>query len=264
MTVFRHYSDEVEALAARWRGMSLTKDRWNVLGKASAVKGVPGSESAPDIAQCGPLQCVMKPGEKKVDDKYRAAQEKIASDLGFDLDIAVAPVILWDRGPDTIATQEQYVCLVAWAFDPVHTWDEAEAALGKAERDKAAADVCAMWPFETWIAAQDRGGKHLLVSLPNSGGTPQKSNIDYAFAMLDSWGSDPAHPSIAKPPWCAALTADQAAINEVIERIEKFDETKLKDIVNRIPDEFLPRAQKDIIIANLLKRQQKIRALYTP
>jgi hypothetical protein len=98
---FRHYSDEIEALAARWRAMLVTGDRWKVIGKASAVKGVAGSESARDIAQCGPLNDLMKPGENTADDKYRAGQEKIAIGYWIRSRYCRSAVILWDRGSST-------------------------------------------------------------------------------------------------------------------------------------------------------------------
>jgi hypothetical protein len=242
--------------------MRLTKDRWTVLGKVTDLKKKAGSESQPDVAQCGPLQCVLKPGKKETDGKNRAAIEKIASDLGFELGLAVAPVILWDRGnvPDD---QERYACLIAWAFEPAFTWEESEHGLGTADRNKAARDVSAIWPFETWIAATDRGGKHLLVSLPNADDVPQTANIDYAFSMLYVWGNDPAHGSLAKPNWCAPVPPDQAAIMEIIDRIEKFQETTLRKIIDDIPEGFLQKSQKEIIIVNLLNRQRKIRAIYS-
>jgi hypothetical protein len=236
---FRNYSDETEALAARWAGAKLTHDRWHILGKAKDIKGAPGSESAPAIAQCGPMQCVVKPGEKKSDNKFRAALEKIASDLAFELGVAVQPVILWDRGK-VDANQEQYVCLTAWAFEPPFTWDEAQGNLGADECLKAASAISAIWPFETWIAAQDRGGKHLLVSLPNAGDVPQTANIDYAFSMLDVWRNDPAHPKIEKPGWRAPIPPDQKAIMEVIDRIEGFSKTKIEEIVDSMPEEVVP------------------------
>lgn len=59
----------------------------------------------------------MKPSKKKSDEKYRAALEKIASDLGCDLGIAVAPVILWERGSGISETEGRYVCLAAWALN---------------------------------------------------------------------------------------------------------------------------------------------------
>jgi hypothetical protein len=259
---FRNYSDETEALAVRWSGSKLTRDRWTIIGKVTAVKGKPSSESQPDIAQCGPLQCVVKPGEKKTDDKCRAALEKIASDLAYELGLSVPPVILWDRG-SVPTNQEQYVCLVAWAFEPALTWEEAETGLGTADRQKAARDICAIWPFETWIAATDRGGKHLLVSLPNAGDVPQTANIDYAFSMVEVWGNNLAHPDVVKPGWCAPVPQDRVTIMEVVERIEKLAATTIRKIVDEIPDGFLPKSKKEVIIANLLNRQQKIRLLYS-
>jgi hypothetical protein len=259
---FRNYSEEVEALSVLWSATKLTPDRWTILGKVSALKGKTGSESQPDIAQCGPLQCVVKPGEKKTDDKPRAALEKIASDIAFELGLSVAPVILWDRA-NIPGNQEQYVCLVAWAFEPAFTWEEAETGLGTADRNKAARDISAIWPFETWIAAQDRGGKHLLVGLPNAADVPQTANIDYAFSMLDVWGNNPDHPDVVKPGWCAPIPPDRAAIMEVITRIENMRETTLRKIIDDIPEGFLQKPKKEVIIANLLNRQRKIRTVYS-
>jgi hypothetical protein len=180
------------------------------------------------------------------------------------LGIATAPVVLLDRGANTPQNQERYVGLIAWAFEPAHSWEEAAQVMTQPELEKCAADVSAVLPFEAWIAAQDRGGKHLLVSLPNTGDTPQTSNIDYAFSMLDSWGNDPKHPAVGKPNWSAPVTIDQTAIKEVVERIEQFSSTEIEQIVGRVPEEFLPADKKAIIIANLLNRQQKIRPVYFP
>jgi hypothetical protein len=261
---FRHYSEETEALAERWAAKPLTSDRWELVGKVSDVLKKADTESNPQLAKCGPLTCIAKPGVKKTDNKPRAALEKIASDIAFHLGVSVEPAILWDRGGSMPVSEERHMCLIAWAFEPSFTWDEAAAHLTAPERTKVGPSASALWPFETWISAQDRGGKHLLVSLPNAGDVPQIAGIDYAFSMIEVWKDDPRHPDLSLPGWRPPIDPPQkTAILECVEAIEMMDESLIRDIVGLIPNAFLTDDQKRVIIANLLNRQNKIRQLFT-
>ncbi len=249
---YRNFSDEADVLAKRWANMALTPDPWHLGEKVADATGRGDTESSPHMAYNGPLRCVAKENGGA---KARSAIEKIVSDLAYHLEFPVPPIVLWDRQQ---VDGERHFCLVAWAFEPAMTWDEAQQHLSEEERNELIATFSAAQAFETWISAHDRGGKHILVNVEPTLPAPRIAFIDYAYSLSHKWDG-PNHPDPGAP--FVPASADKTIVAQAAESIEKLDESQINRIVSRVPESFLPMEKRDIILENLLSRRSSLRDL---
>jgi hypothetical protein len=251
---FRTFSGELEALAEKWAGTALTTDAW----KDDGFFG--GTESKPFKVSCGSVSGIAKPGVKKNDGVWRAAQEKIASDLAFELKLPIPPVILLDIGEHTDATRERYVSISAITFPQPTSWAQASATFTDAHKNEASQVMSAMLALETWVSCTDRKADHVLAYLPSASEPLQLAFIDFAFSMAQQWKSadDPAGVTAPYLP----VQRDDVSLKTMIERIESFDDAKVEAIATRIPKDYLPEDKRALIIANLKNRKPKLRGLF--
>jgi len=56
---------------------------------------------------------------------------------------------------------------------------------------------------------------------------------------------------------------DTIALGGILDRIESITDATIADIVNRIPDDYLPAAQREVIASGLLTRRDLVRELVT-
>lgn len=187
-TCGRIFTGSVEAIAQVWRGAAKSEDTWKESTGARA--GEAGGETQGYYVTCGPLNAFAKPS--KVDASVpRAAHEKIAADLAFDLKIAIPPALLWEWPKPPIGDQP-LVVLSLIPFLPAHKWQvvkavpELEASL-KQELRIAASGLVA---FDTWVGNTDRPNDgNLLVSKDrqDAPGTTRAAYIDYSYSMSHVW-----------------------------------------------------------------------------
>ena len=178
---FRAFSQDLEPIAGLWANSALTEQVWKDEGPFS------NTESRPFRVSCGNLSGIAKPGEKKTDNVCRAAHEKIASDLAFELKLPIPPVILWDMGEHVDAARERYVAISAFAFPQPVPWGPATATLTDQQKTEASQVMSAMIAFETWVSCTDRKADHVLAYLPAPAQPLQLAFIDYAFSLSQQW-----------------------------------------------------------------------------
>jgi HipA-like protein len=251
----RGFSAEVEGLAAEWRNAPVTAEAWTTDGNMFAAPG----EAGGCFVVSGNRRGWAKPGAKKMDDCPRAAHEKIASDLAFELGLPVPPVVLWERKNGGLQ-DETFCCISAIPFDAAIKWGQIAAVPTTAARLLAAfpAHASAMSVFDCWVDNQDRHNDgNVLAS--EAGGVARVAYIDYSYALSHSWGQQVPDP-IPGPGRYPATAADEAAAKDCLAAIEGLTEEKIREIVNRVPDQFLPAAKKVIISDGLIARRPKIRA----
>jgi hypothetical protein len=250
---FRAFSPEVETLAQAWSENTRTADPWKhegyFLGESVAVKMSSGS-----------LLGVVKPGRKKFDKICRAAHEKIAADLAFELRLPIPPVILLDLGELKDINRERYVAVSAFPFAQPSSWAQASPTFSDDHRAETSQVMSAMLGFETWVSCGDRKEAHVLAYLPAPDQPLQLAFIDYAFSMSQVWKTE-NDPAGRTGPYLP-VQRDDNSLRIMIARIGQFDDGKIETIVNRIPAEYLPTAKKTLIIANLNSRKQRLHMLF--
>ncbi len=180
MSKFRSFSAELELLADVWSTSIMTTDTWNLTGKKWATNSQPV-----EVSNQNNIRGVAKPGALINDRCLRAAHEKIVSDLAYVLGLPIPPVVLWDRGEGHVGAR--HAAISAWAFPRANEWPVARPRLNPAQIEKAKQIAGAMRAFDTWIAASDRKGDHVLVSDDGIEDTISLAQIDYAFALSYEW-----------------------------------------------------------------------------
>ncbi len=247
---YRRFSSELEKLAQDWVAVASVGINWKELGAFG------GTESQPFKVQSGNLLGLGKPGVVKNDGIARAAHEKIASDLAFHLGLPIPPVTLFDRG--VACAGERYVCVSAWAFEQPFTWDQAQGKFTPAHRAEAGPIVAAMLAFETWISAEDRKSDHVLVQVTD-GAPIQLAFIDYAYSLSKAWPD--SNTQVGAAHQYMPVPRDDTFVCIVADRIARFDEQLIRELISRIPTNYLTDQKKRIIIGNLTARAKRIHEL---
>lgn len=119
-----------------------------------------------------------------------------------------------------------------------------------------------MAAFDTWLDNEDRANDgNLLVNKNTDDGKPTCfAYIDYSYSMAKLWRGGKYTNIVPRPIFPTdAKDANVEIISRAISRIESLSETAIREIVNRVPDDFLSPADRDLIIEGLLHRQTRIR-----
>jgi hypothetical protein len=113
--------------------------------------------------------------------------------------------------------------------------------------------------FDTWLDNRDRHNHgNLLITLV--GGSYSSAYIDYSFSLSYGWGEGEAPPPNGVPRYPVAPTADVAAAANTLRRIEQLEEATIRDVVSRVPGEYLKSSRQKAIADGLPKRRHGLRA----
>ena len=180
---YRKFTPSVEAIAHVWRNEIVSSETWApVLG---AKVSEAGGQAAGYFVTSGALRAFAKPSQKS-DGIARAAHEKIASDLAYELALPVPPVVLYDWGSPPLGEQ-QFVAMSLCPFGPAHKWDTVKAA--KADPQIAITlqpTASAMVPFDTWVGNSDRANGGNLIVNQDTGGphaAVRCAYIDFSYSL---------------------------------------------------------------------------------
>lgn len=255
---WRAFSGHVERTASEWRSQAVTALEWTPTSRA----GVAGGEARGFFATAEAPEALdgfAKPGKNDPPPSTlpRAAHEKAASDLAFDLGLPVPPVVLWERS-DPQSGEERYAAISLLPFTPVYQLaDLARLGADSALLRVLAAAASAMAVFDTWLENTDHGPLH-GGNLVASGSVTEFAYIDYAYSMLAPW-SRHGHTSVtALPLYPAGAALDIDSMRWMIERIEAMPSQQIEAIVDRIPAGFLNAQQATALKAGLLERRNRL------
>jgi hypothetical protein len=250
----RRFSPEIEALASIWSTSALTTNVWRSTGRTW-----PSNSRPIEVVNENNLRGVAKPGAALPDRCLRAAHEKIASDLAYLLGLPVPPVILWDRGESHIG--DRNCAISALAFPKFTEWQVALPTLTAQQKEWAKFSAGAMRAFDTWIAASDRKGSHVLVQDDGDQTKLALAQIDYAFALSfeTEIGRQPKQPD-PRPPFPDQVGFDASAGARIVEAILAIEDRQIAEIVNRIPAGYFIENAKDVIISSLFRRRNELKS----
>jgi len=252
----RTFPPQVEHLAQLWRHQVLTTSSWAQVGDP-----VPGAESEPFfVRSTDGFAGLAKPGtsEPPVRHHPRAAHEKIAADLAYELGLPVPPVILWQRG-------RQSMSISGLAFPRALPWGAIPPSLRGQLLPRLSAVASAMATFDSWLANMDRQNDGNLLLSEDDSVTPPilrvayldfANSMAYRWAQKERWKLDDA---VACYPDSVPL--DGTSLRAAIQEIEKFPHTTIEEIVTRIPEEFLSVPHRTTILEGLLHRQPRVRGM---
>lgn len=270
-----------KTIADHWRSLAHTSWDWRkAASQAGGQTDYRPGEAGGFFATCSEFpgrRVYLKP-LKLESDKYRAAREKIAADLAYDLGLCVPPVLLATR-QDALGAEETNVCVSLVLYARQWSWQQIRQLINAGAQDEitqlasaSLADAAALaHVFDTWVDQYDHNDHpHNIVF----GYTPEMPDKEHAFVFLDysfSMGLDgrwrnngymqinPAgFPLLMKQ----AITED--ALEEAISRIQGYPEQKINQIVNKIPESHLDVTDRELIVGGLCYRKDRIRGSLLP
>jgi hypothetical protein len=246
---FRCFAPADEEIAHRWSSETATADLWT-LGPAIGT----GEAGSFHITSAEGRRGACKPafGANSVP---RAAHEKIAADLAFQVKLSVPPCSLW-REPHSGSLYS----ISNWAFPQAMMWRDVAPKLSATFKKNAAPPFSAARVFHTWIADTDHNGNdgNVIVDVTKGEDFPGIAFIDHAYSMSigPDFATAPVQPLgfhyIPQDHFDADATA------KMVRYINDLEATMIESIVRRLPLEFLPPDRAEVIIKGLLKRRPEL------
>jgi hypothetical protein len=185
--------------------------------------------------------------------------------LAYDLALPVAPVTLWNRGPQANGDC-QYVAISAVPFSQPREWgkingDPTLSSLTESIRKRMSPVISAMCVFDAWLHNTDHDNHpgNLLVSVDPDETLPLRlAYIDYAYSMTHSWPNDEWGAAACPPPYDRHVAVDMNVIKDTAGRVQAMPEATIREVVERIPSEFVNDADRMKLVRGLLDRQRRI------
>ncbi|WP_224244400.1 hypothetical protein [Hyalangium gracile] len=252
----RTFPPQVEQLAQLWRAQVLTTSSWVQVGEP-----IPGAESEPFfVRSTDGFSGLAKPGTSQppVHRHPRAAHEKIAADLAYELGLPVPPVILWRSGRPGMS-------ISALAFPRALPWGAIPPSMGGQLLPRLAPVASAMAAFDSWLANTDRQNDGNLLLSEDDTVTPpvlRVAYLDFANSMTYRWAQNQRwqlDDAVACYP--DRIPVDETSLRATLQEIEQFPRTTIEEIVTRIPEDFLSVAHRTTILDGLLHRQSRVRGM---
>jgi hypothetical protein len=249
----RCFAAEDELHAAGWADAIETDQQWTI-GNAIGV----GESGSFHVQNTDGRRGVCKPSTA-TDRTPRAAHEKIASDLAYQLELPVPAICLWTNS----FTQERFA-ISAWAFAQAMTWQEIYPRLSVAFMENAVPAFSAARVFHTWIGDTDHGGNggNVLVDVTSGDTKPRIAFIDHAFSMSQNPDFEHGQSRVVPFAYLPAIPSDVAATTDMVDRINKLERAMIENIVRKIPHPFLSQDRSDAILNGLLRRRGELSALF--
>jgi hypothetical protein len=206
-----------------------------------------------------------------------AAREKIAADLGFDLGIPVAPVMLCDsrRESDKRARFgcEQGACCVSLVTHPsaagwqaVFTESILSSPVGDMLRNESREPLSRIAAFDLWIDNPDRANSGNMLYADSADETPLPGicAFDHDLAMGGSkgtWRNDGWRPIMTVPfPDLMRPLLEKEAMLRMAQVIQRFPDEQIRACVTRIPNRYMSDLAKKDTVNGLLGRKQLLPA----
>jgi len=248
-TRLRKFAEREAAVAIEWRNWAESKDEW-VLGPPVGTGESMSLHVTHETGLCG----IAKPAFQ--DQIPRAAHEKIASDLAYEVGVPVPPVLLW-RNP---AGGAPYAISLR-AFAQPLTWNQASHLTGDMHFLSGCADAMATgYVFHVWIGDSDHGGNegNILIDAQSTFTNPAIAFIDHAFSMSQHWDAPEYPMSHIGGYYMPYETLPKAAIAKAVEWVQNTATETIDGIVRRIPPQYLSENRGQLIVDCLTYRQRRI------
>ncbi len=243
----RQYIPQVEVLAKTWYDNPIQNIAVDPIGEFS-----PTADGACRVRFESWRIGFVKPRPESANLRV-VVNEKIASDLGFLLDLPVAAVVV--REPDTTWSSRSALSLAALAS--ARPWDVADADRD-AELDNRLEALRVFW---SWIGDVDHNGNQGNLLYERASQEVRILAIDHSYA-LGHGGIDAA----SAPPSAGygQAQSDVALIrNSIIDRIEQIDMPTVNNIVSRLAGDMFTVHDAQEVVDWLEVRRQNLRRLLT-
>jgi len=218
-------------------------------------------------AQNFPFSAYLKP--TKLDGRPRAAYEKIVSDLAYKIGVLVPPVLLYKRR-DAPRGEEINTCVSLVSFPVIVPWrvlEEIKAFDHLDEVKEALGRYVGIVALDTYVGNdEDRTNLKNIVYGSESEKETDLISLDFSNALNYEGKWNDNRSGAACFPKMPERIVDAAKLNRrivdaTVTNIENLEECFINHIVNRIPDEFLDSAEKQVILNGLMVRRALVRRI---
>lgn len=187
------------------------------------------------------------------------AQEVLASLLADEIGVFVPETRLGTCEEKTIAVSKLWgvksmdIPSLRTTSPQVYSSDAFKAALRQ---------TSGLLPFHAWLATSDLKDEHVMIRSGRNPGTYEIASIDFASAFgWDASGGGVVVPS-APPVLVADEHRDTQIMSDTMARIEAIADNHIEGIVQRLPEEILPTADKERIAHGLTVRKSTLRPVF--
>jgi hypothetical protein len=245
---FRCFAPVDEEIADRWSRETATPDAWTL--------GLPigtGEAGSFYISSADGRRGACKPAFGN--NVHRAAHEKIAADLAFNLKLSVPACCLW-----TDSKSGNRYSISNWAFSQAMMWRDVSAKLSDTYKRNAGPAFSAARVFHSWIADTDHNGNdgNVVVDTTRGEESPGIAFIDHAYSMSMNPNFDTAPLQALAHYYIPPAAFDADATAKMVKYINGLEAKMIEDIVRRVPADFLPPDRAEVIITGLLKRRSEL------
>jgi len=253
-------------IARRWRGEVTSPEHWGI---DTSVAAQPGEAGGFRVRSDSGISGYLKPTRLCDPENPRAANEKIVADLAWEVDVAVAPVILFRRDPCP-EDQESRACisLVVWP----ETWvlDQLPTTLaGPADAliRGAVARSCGIIALDTWVGNVDRSNpRNATIGIDNDNQAGAGfAYIDHSYSLNfgGQWDNEAKRSNVAVPamPDVLRRAVDRAILEEAIGRVERVTDSIIEELVGRIPPDYMEASHRHHVVTGLKDRRPLIRPI---
>lgn len=263
--------DSNQRIAGEWRARVETRGGWRKTSShAGGLFDVDANGEAGgffvELNELRGRRAYLKPLKRH--DWRRAAREKIAADLAWELCITVPPVLL---SINEDARAERYVCVSLVLFPQQFSWGQLEAHMAEGEGPFAAVrarlinQAASTFVFDTWLGQSDHQKPSNIV-YGYEGASYADGRfvfLDYAFSMgiSGNWAGDGYRRCDPAPfPAYMVENFDEGAVLRSVERVEQVSNAAVEEIVSRIPWQWLRDEERQTILTGLLARRTMVRS----
>ena len=120
--------------------------------------------------------------------------------------------------------------------------------------DDARRITSAIAAFDSWIGAQDRHPGNAIIDADTSSGL-RMSFIDYTYSLSHTWKASPGVTQFVNTFATSFGGALSAIVEEVVDRILALPQQAIESTVQSIPDDFMSRAERQLVVDQLLQRR---------
>ena len=255
-----------------WRKMVVSTDEWN-LHINSARPANPGEAGGFYVkSQQSGAVAYLKPRKQDPNENWRhAAHEKIASDLAYEVDFNVPPVMLYQRTgtPPDEPTEVSLSLLVAGQVHELNEMCVPGAADGGIAQwpallrivkfvFSAAAEHVA---FDAWLGETDHQNPRNFLVVCEENTLASLYFLDYSNSMdfNGGWsgGNHLRFSKVAIPPaFASCLTRERVCAGA--EKIVEIPDGTVEEIIKRIPNQFMAQEKRDSLVGYLIARKSKL------
>lgn len=258
------------SIAALWRSEVVSVDQWDQhLNPAQPAQ--PGEAGGFFVRSQAGIVAYLKPTTNQ--GHPRAANEKICSDLAFDLKLPVPPAVLYRR-PNPPGNEARHVALSykeqgcsVFEWQHLFSFGDASGGINQPVLRQMAEEMLArcspMVAFDVWLGNTDRhNARNAIVVMPGDT-TAQVYFIDFANSLGHdgAWAND-GYRQFRKatvPPFFLKCL-DRSAVERTAAEIAGLPDATVTAVVGRIPEDFLELTKRTRLADDLIWRKANLLA----